>query len=104
MIDNIIITIQIIIGIITVLFGATYRFTPKMIPYHLKFLGGDVSKIDKKYLEFYFLILKLTGVLLFICGITILTLLYFYWVNGYNWIPSLLFFIQIFGFSQVFCS
>jgi len=63
-----------IVSIITVLFGLVYLFTPKLMPYHEKFLGIPQENLDPSMLKLFLFFLKGAGAAFLSLGITLFVL------------------------------
>lgn len=63
-----------IVSAITVLFGLVYLFTPKLMPYHEKFLGIPQKNLDPSVLKLFLFFLKGAGAAFLSVGITLFML------------------------------
>jgi hypothetical protein len=86
-----------IISFITVIFGIVYIFTPKLMPYHERFIGLSFEQLDPKVGKLFLYILKGAGSCMLAIGIsTALIVKYYLKDKPARWIILIMFSLTLF--------
>jgi len=86
-----------IISFVTIVFGMVYIFTPKLMPYHEKFIGLAFHQLDARVGKLFLYLLKGAGCCMLAIGISVILIVKHYLEDKpARWIVFIMFSLTLF--------